>query len=102
MWPLHLALRHCLDHGPNEGRRHPLYANLARQFADYLEMQLRAWRAAARGGTPFSHIVQTIAGRLDEKQIRAVALYYQSLAPDAAPLIADPPANEPGHFGPRP
>jgi cytochrome c553 len=70
-------------HGPGAGERHPLYPALAGQYADYIELQLWAWRQDVRGGTPFAHIMRTIADRLPEDQARAVALYYQSLVPKA-------------------
>lgn len=70
-------------HGPGPGLRHPLYPDLAGQYADYLELQLWAWREGVRGGTPFAHIMRTIAERMSEDQIRAVSAYYQSLTPAA-------------------
>jgi len=69
-------------HGPRAGERHPLYPDLAGQYADYIELQLWAWRREVRGGTPFAPIMRTIADRLNDDQARAVALYYQSLGAD--------------------
>lgn len=72
-------------HGPlPDGRSvqpHPLYPRLAGQHAGYLESQLQAWRQDARGGAAFAPIMQTIAKRMSDDQIRAVTLYYQSLKP---------------------
>ncbi|MBK8908528.1 MAG: c-type cytochrome [Rhodospirillales bacterium] len=83
-------------HGPlPDGRSvqpHPLYPRLAGQRAGYLEQQLRAWQQDTRGGTPFAHIMRTIAARMSDDQIRAVTLYYQSLAPQ-------PSAAAPGSGG---
>jgi cytochrome c553 len=66
-------------HGPKEGSRSPAYPRLAGQYAGYLAQQLRLLQQEVRGGTVFAPIMQMIAKRLSEPQIRAVTAYYASL-----------------------
>lgn len=58
----------------------PGYPALAGQHRDYLEQQLKLWRAATRGGT-HGQIMAAAARGLTDAQIRAVALYYARLPP---------------------
>lgn len=74
------ACRHC--HGPKETPRNPVYPVLAGQHADYLALQLDLFKTDRRGGTPYAHIMRTVAARLTPDQIRDVALYYASLDPE--------------------
>lgn len=70
-------------HGPQE--RHgtlPVYPRLAGQLPDYLALQLDLLRRGERGGTPYAHIMQSIARRLSAAQIRDVAAYYGGLSWD--------------------
>lgn len=86
-------------HGPLPADRtvppHPLYPRLAGQHAGYLDSQLRAWQQDARGGTAFAPVMQAIAKRMCEDQIRAVSAYYQSLEP-AGSARAKAPAEDAG------
>jgi cytochrome c553 len=66
-------------HGPGAVRRNPHYPNLSGQYADYLALQLSLFKAGARGGTPYEHIMRKVAAGLDFDQMRAVARYYASL-----------------------
>jgi cytochrome c553 len=52
---------------------------LAGQYADYLALQLNLWREGVRGGDGDAAPMAAIARRLDERQIRAVALYFAQL-----------------------
>nr|WP_284701011.1 c-type cytochrome [Rhodoplanes tepidamans] len=56
----------------------PGYPALAGQHRDYLEQQLKLWRAGTRGGT-HGQIMRAAARNLTDEQIRAVALYYARL-----------------------
>lgn len=70
----------CMDcHGPGAQRRRPSYPNLAGQPADYLILQLELFKRGVRGGSPYAHLMHTVATRLHPDQMRAVALYYASL-----------------------
>lgn len=68
-------------HGiPGQGANpHPLYPRLAGQHPEYLELQLRLWRAGVRGGTAAAQIMTAVASRMSDNQIKAVALYYASM-----------------------
>lgn len=68
-------------HGPKQAPRADLYPRLAGQYADYLVLQLEAFRKGARGGTPYAHIMRGVAERLTPEQVRAVAAYYAALEP---------------------
>lgn len=70
----------CHERGPEP--RNPAYPVLARQFADYLVLQLELFQRGQRGGSEYAHIMQRTAARLTAEQIRDVAAYYESLAPD--------------------
>lgn len=74
----------CIEcHGPRPGARNPMYPELAGQYADYLVLQLELFKAGRRGGTPYAHIMNHIAGRLTPAQIRDLAIYYASLSQNA-------------------
>ena len=72
-------------HGPNRVRRNPIYPELAGQHAEYLALQLELFNKRSRGGTPYSHIMRRVAGRLTPEQMRDVTLYYGSLGSTAEP-----------------
>jgi cytochrome c553 len=72
----------CLNcHGPDGVGLPPVYPYLAGQYANYLEAQLRAWKAGQRGGGQGSLIMEHIAKRLTDEEIKAVSVYYASLRP---------------------
>jgi cytochrome c553 len=74
----------CADcHGPGATRSRANYPRLAGQYAEYLMLQLRLFKADHRGGSPYAHLMQEVAPRLSEADIRDVASYYASLAPEA-------------------
>lgn len=58
--------------------RSPIYPRLAGQYADYLMLQLNLLKKNQRGGTDFNHLMQPIATRMTDAQIRDVAFYYSS------------------------
>jgi cytochrome c553 len=68
----------CMScHGPPT--RYPHYPELAGQDAAYFARQLELFRDGVRGGTAFAHIMQSFAGGLTDRDIAAVAAFYQSL-----------------------
>jgi cytochrome c553 len=66
----------CVSCHEPAGARYPAYPALRGQTADYLAQQLRLFRDGIRGGTAFAHIMETIAKRLSDEQIEAVAAYF--------------------------
>ena len=72
-------------HGPSSTPRNPIYPNLAGQHAEYLALQLELFKKDIRGGTPYAHIMRSVAARLTPEQIRDVALYYASLVSGTQP-----------------
>lgn len=78
-----LGVPACTEcHGPGDAPRNPLYPRLAGQYADYLYLQLQLFKQEQRGGTPYAHIMRTVTERMTPEQMRAVALYLASLAPE--------------------
>jgi len=78
-------------HGPGGvgvGGHFPPLAGLP---ASYLQAQLQAWKDGSRPPGPQS-LMGTIAQRLDDGQMQAVAAYYASLSPVTAPAPAAPPS----------
>lgn len=63
-------------HGPKDAPRAAIYPKLMGQYPDYLRLQLEAFRQGNRGGTPFAHIMRTIAERLSPEEVDAVVAYY--------------------------
>jgi cytochrome c553 len=72
----------CTDcHGPGTGPRNATYPSLGGQFAEYLVQQLALFQAGERGGTPFGHLMDHVAPRLEPDEMHEVASYYASLVP---------------------
>ncbi len=71
----------CVNcHGPHGTGLPPYYPYLAGQHASYIEQQLKAWRSGERKAeTLRSKIMADIALRMNDDDIRAVALYYSRL-----------------------
>jgi cytochrome c553 len=63
-------------HSPTGAGIPAQYPRLAGQHADYTELQLQAFRAGTRGNAPQ---MVTIAARLSDKEIKAVADYMAGL-----------------------
>jgi cytochrome c553 len=74
------ACKEC--HGPTRHARNPAYPSLAGQYARYLELQLQLFKRQQRGGAAYAHIMQHVASRLNEQQMRDVSAYYASLLPE--------------------
>jgi cytochrome c553 len=66
-------------HLPNPEGRNPHYPNLAGQYGEYLELQLKLFKSKHRGGTAYAHIMEHVAARLTEAQMKEVAAYFESL-----------------------
>lgn len=74
----------CVEcHGPNGRRTKDAYPSLAGQPADYLLLQLKLFKDGQRGGSGYAHLMDEVAPRLEPEEMRAVALYFESLHPDA-------------------
>ena len=70
----------CVEcHGPRGRRTKDAYPVLNGQPAEYLVLQLELFKQERRGGSPYAHLMQEVAPRLDPEQMRAVALYFESL-----------------------
>lgn len=70
----------CIEcHGPQQTPRNPHFPKLSGQYADYLSLQLELFKKGKRGGSPYAHIMQTIADRLGKQQIHDVAHYFSTL-----------------------
>jgi cytochrome c553 len=63
-------------HGPAAVDRNPAFPRLAGQDADYLFEQLALFSENRRGGSAYAPIMQAIAGRLTQQQMREAADHY--------------------------
>jgi cytochrome c553 len=68
----------------------PSFPYLAGQYADYTERQLLLWKAGERQNDPLE-VMAEIAERLDEEEIRALALYFARVRPPPAALSSPIP-----------
>jgi cytochrome c553 len=59
--------------------RNPVYPELAGQPAEYLDIQLRLFRAEQRGGTQFEHLMRNAAKNLSDEEIAALAAYFAQM-----------------------
>lgn len=94
----------CINcHGPDGVGLPPTYPYLAGQYAAYLEAQMKAWKTGQRKGDGFG-IMENIAKRLTDEEIRAVSNYYASIRPRsvtpeqaefAAPMVPLPSVSTP-------
>jgi cytochrome c553 len=65
-------------HGRDAARRDRAYPALLGQHASYTANQLRLYKDGARSATEPARLMATIAGRMTEKQMQAVAAYLAS------------------------
>lgn len=65
-------------HGPKPKKANPAFPILAGHDADYLVLQLNLLKSGARGGSSYLHLMEPIAKRMSDDQMREVALYYES------------------------
>jgi cytochrome c553 len=68
----------------------PSFPYLAGQYADYTEKQLSMWKAGERRNDPLD-VMAEIARRLEEDEIRALALYFARVRPPSAALSSPIP-----------
>ncbi|HEY5705780.1 MAG TPA: c-type cytochrome [Terrimicrobiaceae bacterium] len=81
----------CIDcHAPEGGRYNANYPSLDAQHADYLLLQLELFKKGHRGGSPYAHLMEPVAKRLNPDQMRDVAIYFQSLRPPRTPTVETP------------
>ena len=69
----------------------PSFPYLAGQYADYTERQLLQWKAGDRRNDPLN-VMAEIAERLEDEEIRALALYFARVRPPPAVLSSPIPA----------
>ena len=65
-------------HGPNGAGVPSQFPRLAGQFADYTAVQLRAFRSGERANDP-NRMMRTVADKLSDREIAAVAEYISGL-----------------------
>jgi cytochrome c553 len=83
-----------LCHGANGSGDPPLFPYLAGQYAPYTELQLLLWRQGIRRNDALD-VMAEIAQAMSAEDIRAVALYYETLRP-AGPAAAQAGAPDAG------
>lgn len=67
-------------HGPGGNGVGTHFPALAGQHAAYIEGQIQAWKNGQRSNDP-NQLMEVVAQRLSEAQIKAVAAYFASLKP---------------------
>ncbi|MGC1728646.1 MAG: c-type cytochrome, partial [Steroidobacteraceae bacterium] len=87
-------------HGESGSGIGAAFPALASQPSTYLAAQLRAWQQGTRRGDPLG-LMERIAGRLSESDVRAVADYFAAVPADAA-SAAMPATTHGGQAPPRP
>ena len=65
-------------HGPTGMGMPAQYPRISGQFAEYVELQLKAFRAGARANDP-NGMMRGVAGRMSDREIQAVAEYVAGL-----------------------
>jgi cytochrome c553 len=65
-------------HGPNGAGMPAQYPRLSGQHAEYVELQLKAFRSGERANDPNTSM-RTVAGKLSDREIQAVADYVAGL-----------------------
>jgi cytochrome c553 len=72
----------CSDcHGPSPALAGAAAPLLAGQYADYLVLELQLFARKERGGSDRAHLMDEVAPRMTDAQMRDVAAYYESIAP---------------------
>ncbi len=65
-------------HGPTGMGMPAQYPRISGQFAEYVELQLKAFRAGTRANDP-NGMMRSVAGRMSDREIQAVAEYVAGL-----------------------
>ncbi|HXZ48017.1 MAG TPA: c-type cytochrome [Usitatibacter sp.] len=76
-------------HGPNGHSISPVFPNLAGQQADYIVLQLEAFRGRMRGDPNAQAYMWGMASQLSDATIKSLADYYAAQKP-AAGMAGDP------------
>jgi len=66
-------------HGPKRAPMNLHYPSLEGQYREYLLLQLQVFGRGQRGGSKYAHLMQEVAAKLTDEQMRDVAAYYASL-----------------------
>mgnify|MGYP001426064396 CR=1 FL=1 len=74
-------------HGRDGQGMPPSFPYLAGQYAVYSGLQMRLWQEGVRNNDPLD-VMREIARRMRDEDIRAVSLYFESIAPAAGPAAA--------------
>jgi cytochrome c553 len=70
----------CVEcHGPTHPHPRGAFPMLAGQYADYIVLQLELFKKGHRGGSSWAHLMEEVAPKLSEQEMRDVAAYYASL-----------------------
>lgn len=71
----------CINcHGPAGRGLGSIYPYLGGQYANYIDAQLKAWKTGARrADRQTGEVMAYIARQMSDEDIRAVALYYESI-----------------------
>ena len=75
-------------HGRQGTGNPPLFPYLMGQYAPYTELQLLLWKRGVRENDPLG-VMEDIARKLSDEDIRAVALYFEWVRPPAAEGLAE-------------
>jgi cytochrome c553 len=78
------ACNNC--HGPDGAGLPPIIPYLAGQYAQYIALELKAWKSGDRKTSPDSMAV--IAKQLDDQEIAAVAAFYQQAREPAGTTVS--------------
>ena len=65
-------------HGPSGAGIPAQYPRISGQFAEYVEAQLKAFRAGSRANDP-NGMMRAVAGRMNDREIQAVSEYVAGL-----------------------
>ena len=65
-------------HGPSGAGMPAQYPRISGQFAEYVEVQLKAFRSGARANDP-NGMMRGVAARMTDREIQAVAEYVAGL-----------------------
>ncbi len=79
-------------HGPQGAGIPPSFPYLAGQYAPYTVLQLRLWQQGGRHNDPLN-VMRDIAVRLEDRDIEALALYFERARPPRPKAPADTAAH---------
>jgi cytochrome c553 len=98
-----LGIPACVNcHGPNGSGLPPSVPYLAGQYAEYIALQLKLWKAGVRDNDAMN-VMEAIAVKMSEADMRAVGAYYERVrpqAPDAVVVVPEPEPQTPADLLP--